>query len=58
MCDRKLARSVPCPVPWSDLGVQDSSCLHVACGLGGDDAIKRVILESVDQDSMTRAFKY
>lgn len=45
-------------MPRPDLGVQDSSCLHVARGLVGDDVIKRVILELVDQDSMARTFKY
>lgn len=43
---------------WSHLGVEDNSCLHVACGLVGDNVIKRVILESADQDSVTRTFKY
>lgn len=47
-----------CDVPWPDLGIQHSSCFLVAYDLIGQDVIKRVTSESVDQDSVTRTFKY
>lgn len=52
ICDRNWTK------PGPDLGIQYNPCLPVACNLTGDDVFKRVTLESVDQDSVTRTFNY
>lgn len=55
---RNRARSVTCHVPSLDLGIQYSSYFPVAYDLVGCDVIKRVTLESVDQNPITKTFKY
>lgn len=45
-------------MPWPDLGTEYSSYFPGAYDAVGCDVIKRVTLESVDQNSVTKTFRY